>query len=542
MKYLRYIFISIAFAGVFVACSDEYLEENPPHILAADNLYVDLAGFEAGLNGLYFQFRRERGGETIGSSNDLLIDPAVTGVDNCYGNQRSGWNQVGNDFASRNVPTETHNRRFFEWIYEIINGANTIINRAENPDVDWTEAEKNRVVGEARLFRAWAYRHATYLWGDVPLSLQEATGSNIRTDWERTPVSAVRAQMEEDLLFAEQYLPETSSNPGKLVKGVATHYLAELYLTTGENQKAFDKADDLIEGRVGPFSLITERYGVEANQPGTPFTDMFLVGNSNKHEGNTEALWVMQHELETIGGGDNIMRRWHRNRSHSFRVDGLSNVVLVTVENGGRGLGRIGPTRYALELYEPGDDRGGVFAWRTYEVLNNPDRIPDGYSLGDTVWIDWQGRDEKDRDTYWPSTRKWDYANPADVTGARSYNDQVYLRLGETYLIKAEAQLALGDPDGAAETINVLRRRANAPEITGADVDIDFILDERSRELYSEEHRRYTLVRLGLWLERIQLYNKVGGPTAGEKDRLLPIPQSVIDANLDAVMPQNPGY
>jgi hypothetical protein len=269
---------------------------------------------------------------------------------------------------------------------------------------------------------------------------------------------------------------------------------------------------------------------------------MFLVGNSNKHEGNTEVLWVMQHELETIGGGDNIMRRWHRNRSHSFRVDGLSNVVLVTVENGGRGLGRVGPTRYAMELYEPEDDRGGVFAWRTYEVLNNPDRIPDGYALGDTAWMDWQGRDEEIRDTYWPSTRKWDYANPADVAGARSYNDQVYLRLAETYLIKAEAQLALSDPDGAAETINVLRRRANASEITGADVDLDFILDERSRELYSEEHRRYTLVRLGVWLERIQMYNKVGGPTAGEKDRLMPIPQSVIDANLTADMPQNPGY
>ncbi|MCG8308933.1 MAG: RagB/SusD family nutrient uptake outer membrane protein [Cytophagales bacterium] len=539
MKYLKYIIIVSGFAAVSVSCSDNYLEENPPHIIAADNLYVDLAGFEAGLNGLYAQFRRERGGETLGSSNDLMIDPAVTGVDNCYGNQRSGWNQVGNDFATRNVTTEAHNRHFFEWIYETINAANTIIVRAENPDIDWAEDDKNRVVAEARLFRAWAYRHATYMWGDVPMSLDESSGSSIKTDWKRTPIAEVRMQMEEDLLFAEKYLPETSSNPGKVVSAVASHYLAELYLAMGDPTKAKAKAEAVIDG---PFELITERYGVKKGEPGTPFTDMFLVGNSNKDEGNTEALWVMQHELETIGGGDNIMRRWHRNRSHSVKVDGVSGVVVFDEANGGRGLGRIGPTRYTMELYEPSDDRGGVFAWRTYEVLNNPDKIPDGWALGDTVWFDWKGRDEKIKDTYWPSTRKWDYFNPADPSGARSYNDQVYLRLAETYLLLAEAQLALNDAAGAAETINVLRRRANASEIAASNVTIDFILDERSRELYSEEHRRYTLVRLNKWLERIQMYNKVGGPTAGEKDKLLPIPQSVIDANLTAPMEQNPGY
>ncbi|MEQ9304666.1 MAG: RagB/SusD family nutrient uptake outer membrane protein, partial [Marinoscillum sp.] len=143
---------------------------------------------------------------------------------------------------------------------------------------------------------------------------------------------------------------------------------------------------------------------------------------------------------------------------------------------------------------------------------------------------------------YWPSTRKWDYANPLDLAGSRNYNDQIYLRLAETKLLLAEAQFLLNDPNGAATTINELRNRANATPITAGDVSLDFILDERSRELYSEEHRRYTLVRMGKWLDRTVQYNLVGGPTVKEKDRLFPIPQTVIDANLKLPMEQNPGY
>ena len=82
-------------------------------------------------------------------------------------------------------------------------------------------------------------------------------------------------------------------------------------------------------------------------------------------------------------------------------------------------------------------------------------------------------------------------------------------------------------------------------------MDIDFILDERARELWGEGQRRYHLLRNNKWLERTLLYNDAvidedplgwnsTGPT--ERDLLLPIPQPVIDANLDLVFPQNPGY
>src|SRR5690606_21915935 len=109
---------------------------------------------------------------------------------------------------------------------------------------------------QARLFRAWAYRHLTYLWGDVPLNLEEASGESIRTDWERTPKAEVWAQMEDDLLFAEQYLPEIPSSPGRVSKAVARHYLAELYLAMDRPAEAEEKAAAVING--GNYTLITE--------------------------------------------------------------------------------------------------------------------------------------------------------------------------------------------------------------------------------------------------------------------------------------------
>jgi hypothetical protein len=73
-------------------------------------------------------------------------------------------------------------------------------------------------------------------------------------------------------------------------------------------------------------------------------------------------------------------------------------------------------------------------------------------------------------------------------------------------------------------------------------VTLAFILDERSRELVTEEHRRYTLLRTGTWFDRTKQYNLYAGTKIALRDTILPIPQSVIDANLTKPMEQNPGY
>src|SRR3546814_165108 len=99
-----------------------------------------------------------------------------------------------------------------------------------------------------------------------------------------------------------------------------------------------------------------------------------------------------------------------------------------------------------------------------------------------------------------------------------------------------------GDKINAAADINTVRARAQATDVAADEVDVDYILDERARELVVEEPRRLTLARLGLLDERIKLHNPVSAPSIQEFHNLWPIPQTEIDANVAATLSQNPGY
>jgi len=557
-KFIHIVFISsmLLVAG---GCAKQELEERPPHLVTAETLYTSLNGFESGLNGLYSLVRKER--EAVdGSGNNLLAMLATVGTDNLDAHNSAFMGSISQNWKSLSISTSSVYSQSFLWLYQVVNAANTIISRAENqPDIDWKggsatpDQNKNRVLAEARALRAWAYRHLTYLWGDVPLTLEEANGSSIRTDFERTPKAQVRNVMKADWLFAEQYLPIEPAIRGKISKGAVQHYLSELYLTIGKPDSALIYADRVIG--TGPYKLITARYGVEKTQPGVAFMDMFKDGNANREEGNTEALWVWQWEYNTVGGGANLMRREYSNTNyHSLISIGGVTPLQLTKQRGGRGIGRAVPSQWAINLYEPQDDRGSNYALQKWYILSNAiqnapspaDNLPPGYKYGDTIKMSW-ARDlvytSKTVRNDWPSTRKWDNVASTDVQETLGYNDQAYLRLAETYLLKAEAQFKLGNSAGAAETINIIRRRSHASEINASAVNIDFILDERSRELITEEHRRYTLLRTGKWLERVKAHNFAGGnQTATARDTIYPIPQVVIDANLTKKMPQNPGY
>ena len=105
---------------------------------------------------------------------------------------------------------------------------------------------------------------------------------------------------------------------------------------------------------------------------------------------------------------------------------------------------------------------------------------------------------------------------------------------------------------GAATTINILRTRANAPQVVAGEMSLDFILDERVRELLAEENRRMTLMRTKMLVERasglnvqdqnIPLPQTMRIEGLQEFHELFPIPLREIQLNKDAVLEQNPGY
>ena len=135
--------------------------------------------------------------------------------------------------------------------------------------------------------------------------------------------------------------------------------------------------------------------------------------------------------------------------------------------------------------------------------------------------------------------------SPTRSGGGNSYKDTYAIRLPETLLIRAEAYLGLNNTALAAADINVIRNRAKATPVLPANVTIDYILDERARELYGEEMRPITLCRLGKLVERVRLYHNnpiIPGANIMDRNNLWPIPQTEIDLNIDAVLTQNPGY
>ncbi|MCD8292588.1 MAG: RagB/SusD family nutrient uptake outer membrane protein, partial [Prevotellaceae bacterium] len=152
--------------------------------------------------------------------------------------------------------------------------------------------------------------------------------------------------------------------------------------------------------------------------------------------------------------------------------------------------------------------------------------------------------------------------DPTDDFGYAVTKDFPMMRYAEAYLLRAEARFRQGNTSGAAEDINVLRDRAfkeyreetgdaNAGKVSASDIDIDFILDERIREMVGEENRRFTLMRTGELTNRVNMMVSKWPELDSSKTiegydpnihTLLPIPLTEIQLNKDADLEQNPGY
>jgi len=189
------------------------------------------------------------------------------------------------------------------------------------------------------------------------------------------------------------------------------------------------------------------------------------------------------------------------------------------------------------------------------------------------------------QDTYdtnnFPCMLKWLDTQRPDINyqaGSRNFHR---MRLAETYLIAAEAYGRKGDWTNALKYINVVRKRAawaegeaKAPQVysidggvnnttasdmtvtqamlvpklpsgAGFDAFVDWMLEERGRELYGELNRWEDLVRTGTLVARVKLYNPDGAPNIKDYHVLRPIPNTYTDRLLPKPAladVQNPGY
>jgi len=554
-----------------LASCKKNLTEVPLDFYSPENSYTNKVQFESALADIYLRIRTY-----FYANSDQINNYDMLGIDADLANSLSAnvvvpyfrWNTFN---ADADFPGKWWGR-----LYSIIAQTNTIIDRADLPAAKWSaETDKNAIVGEAKFLRAFAYRFLANMWGDVPLVLNETKSP--RFDYVQSKQAEVYQQCQTDLAFAVQWMPYVNNQlSGRAPREAAFALLSEINIGLKDYDGAIKAADSVIDG--GNLNLMTSRFGkwtgFTSNAPtyqgaykpwGDVYFDLFQDGNFNYKEGNKEAIWNIEQD-PNIQGGDNtdvnssggfftLERWWGPNAWTLADKDGKVNFLQDTLM--GRPVGNLTATRYADSLiwqYKGDWNRdirnSGFNIVRTHYWTN-----PAGKFYGQPVTPATMADPAKFRSACAPRFMKAvtcvHYKKFQDATSkqwhdnGRGYKDWYIMRLPEVYLLRAEAKLAAGNPGGAADDINVIRNRANATPVSGGDVTIDLILDERARELYMEEFRLNTLMRLGKLAAYLKKYNGdaiENNYTPDAKVNRMPVPTSVIEANSGAKMVQNAGY
>ncbi len=539
-----------------VVSSCDFLSEDL--IDAAPGEYLSTPdGFQDGVNACYAHLRRIYGAE----------QPAA--FMQTYGTDLWEYG-FGGDFGALGAydlnlnPRQSDITNVWNWVYEGINTCNAVITRGA--EVNINEQLKNTRLAEARFVRAINYFFLVRQYGGVHLTLEETVG--LETEATRASVAEVYDAIIGDLTFALNTLPVTNTDVGRATRPAAEHMLAIVHLTRASHPEAGQPGD---YGAAADFATsVIEDYGF-ALVPS--WEELFDINNQE----NEEVVWAIKNSSnpQTRGFQGNRMNNWFLPRYET--APGVTRTIEL-----GRAWSRFRPTQYMFfELYDRDvDGRAEAMFQRTFLVNDpGPTRTANGQDVnfveGEIAmyfplepWTDAQiqaagysvfnpGQPGEGSDVRWTGTlyprEQLKHPDPTrpDPFDSWSQRDWNVARLAETHLIAAEAiMMSGGDLTVAAEHVNVVRRRAAAPgvdpalmEITPGDLTIDFILEERGRELNAEMHRWHDLVRTGKLLERVTQFAPHQNRAANIRDFhvLRPIPQDQIDRT-STPFPQNPGY
>jgi hypothetical protein len=501
-------------------------------------------------------------------------------------------------FHNYTIQTNDGNvQAIWDWSYRSINNCNGVLEFASSAGI--TAAEQTKLIAEAKFMRAYYYFTLVQTFGSVSISTKFATEAT--TAATREPIAAVYELIVKDLTEAITDLPaKPTPTQGRAGKAAAINLLAKVYLTRGWSTAA--KATDFTDAYTTAQQLITNKatYGVDL---WADFADVWKESNDYT---NKEVLFMVDRDndpkgAETTGfgvgnpgGKFNGACFYQRPNYPVFTtnvnqgITGAPNVTTNPVDRDlayGRPFGRVRPSNYVLNtaFADKVNDTRYNKTFQTFYLFNRPGPLtsgvpvsiivtrasnpldPMGSALTTYTWA--KGIDtalkltglaavtEADRrasKSYLITTNQYDVnmfppnKKHDDVTRAHTNDasDRPFplMRFAETYLIAAEAAFKAGNSGNAATMINVIRSRAGALPITSADITIDFILDERTRELFGEWMRWYDLVRTKTLQSRLALYNPVANFNPS-RDYLRPIPQSQIDlVTTGPKYPQNPSY
>ena len=531
--------------GGAAACVD--LTEHP--ITGITSQYYNTpAGFEAAVNAMYQPMRNWLPLERGATMTVFGTDEYTKGADGSY--------KFFNDYTAQlNGDVDFIRDTWFEF-YRGINTANTVI--AAAPTATVTDAVKATRVGEAQFLRALYYFWLVRTYGDIPI--YTAPNVEVSTETNREPVAKVYDLIVSDLIAAEAVLPDKAAQFGRADKPAAQHLLGEVYLTrAGTSNSSPDLA--LAEAELAAVAN-NPRFKLLAS-----YKDLWRIDNEN----NSEVVFSIQFTADplTTGSGNKLHLYW-------TPAYDLEPGMLRDIAND-RPFRRWRQTKWLLALWDRTKDSRYEDMHKVVWISNNPNNIPKDaagnpkYAVGDTAFYmpglptippemraatryKLYGEDEY-TDAMFPNLNKYLDPTRTSTNQEEGQRDHPIFRLANTYLMLAEALIRQGKVDEGLVWLNMVRTRAAKPgqeaamQVTAADLvtsssgpdPIEFILDERARELTGETTRWFDLTRTGRLVSRVKLWNPAGAANIQDFHTLRPLPNVEI-LNSTGNMKQNPGY
>lgn len=513
MKRIKLFSLSFLLLAGLAACTDDLNTEPKVELSLEQLLQQDPNAITGIMSKLYGSFALS--GPNGPGSSDISDDPGespfLRGIVNLQDFTADGMKNRWGDNGLDQLTTTSNwdeNNKFFRYMYNrayyTIPQCNNLLLILENVDV----ANEEQVVSEIRFLRSLAYYYLIDCFGKGVLATEDNFGAT-------TPLpEASRLELfnyvESELLAIESSIPTTNTY-GRANKSAARMLLAKLYL----NAEVYTGTPRFTDALTYTKKVIDEGgYSLDPN-----FGSIFSGDNNNSNE----IIYPLI--------ADPLVSQSYGNTT--YIVNGSLNSATMTLSSYGatEGWGGHRATKAWYGLFGPlgssTDDRADLFwtSGHTYEMTDYKE------------WTNGYPSIKFRNSNYFSSS------TPTSFSGT----DFPLFRLADAYLMYAECVVrgaTGGSMTAAVDYVNAVRTRSNAVIITAGDLTLDFLIDERGRELNLEGHRRSDLIRFGKFTGGNYLWpwkgNTLNGTAIPSTYKLFPIPVQALQANPN--LTQNPGY